>query len=394
MRTVDAKIAEFSQAGKCDRSLLIAVFALFALGLVMIASASQMVKIKKEMEGPHFHFFLKQLSFGCVGIFAMAVLMHLPYRIYRRLAVPVFAAAALLLAAVLVFGHEVRGSSRAIMILGFSFQPVEVAKLALVIFLASKISEWGVERIRQLKCGVIPLLGSAAGLACLVALQPNISNAVLIIAIAFVMLFAAGARIAHLSICAMAMLACAAPALVRISKVTSRVSEYLHGVHTGSQLDQSLIALGSGWLFGCGPGRGHQKFRFLADAHTDFIYSIVGEELGLIGTIAVLLVFVFILRRTIRAAGRAPDSFGYYLAFGSGILIFLGAAINMAMATGVIPVAGLPLPFVSYGGSSLIASLAAIGIISNVSSAGRVDPVPINVFGERRHSRIVFARRR
>jgi len=193
-----------------------------------------------------------------------------------------------------------------------------------------------------------------------------------------------------------ALLIAATPALLTVSKVITRFSTFLRG-REGSpanfQLEQSLIALGSGSIFGAGPGRGHQKYRFLPDAHTDFIYSIVGEEFGFIGTIAVLLLFVFILRRAVRTAMRAPDSFGYVLALGVGLLVFMSAIVNMAMATGVIPTAGLPLPFISYGGSSLLASLAAIGIIVNISHEGRERSAGAGLFNLRRGTKDVYAKR-
>ncbi|HSG27929.1 MAG TPA: FtsW/RodA/SpoVE family cell cycle protein, partial [Candidatus Krumholzibacterium sp.] len=154
----------------------------------------------------------------------------------------------------------------------------------------------------------------------------------------------------------------------RFSVLLDRTAD-IHG--QGWHVNQSLIAIGSGFLWGAGPGRGHQKFNFLPDAHTDFIYSIIGEEFGLIGTISVLLLFVLLFRRAIRTAKRSPDSFGYLLAIGIGLIIFSTAIINISMTLGILPVAGLPLPFVSYGGSSLVTSMAAMGILLNISSKGR-----------------------
>jgi cell division protein FtsW len=200
----------------------------------------------------------------------------------------------------------------------------------------------------------------------------------------------------HLVVFGCATLVAATPFLLQVSKVISRVTTYLRGGDGSAanfQLEQSLIALGSGSIFGAGPGRGHQKYRFLPDAHTDFIYSIIGEELGLIGTIVVLLVFVFILRRAVRTALRAPDSFGYVLALGTGLLVFMSAMINIAMTTGLIPTAGLPLPFISYGGSSLVASLAAIGILTNISFEGRERKPSIGLFGLRRGTKSVYVKR-
>jgi cell division protein FtsW len=372
MREGAPEIANLADRGRCDLKLVLATVALVVLGLIMIASAGQMVKLHRA-SGPHFHFFFRQLTLAGIGLLAMAVAIKVPYRVYRKHALKLLVAAFVLLGAVLVVGTEIRGSSRSIYVASFDFQPVEAAKIALVIFLAAKISEWG-DRIRDFKRGFLPLAGVGAAMAVMVALQPSISNAVLIMTITFAILFIAGCRIKHLVWFGLAALVAATPFLLHVSKVITRVSSYVKG-ESGSaanfQLEQSLIALGSGSILGAGPGRGHQKYRFLPDAHTDFIYSIIGEELGLIGTIAVLLLFVFILRRAVRTARRAPDSFGYVLALGTGMLIFMSATINIAMTTGVIPTAGLPLPFISYGGSSLVASLAAVGIIASVSHEGR-----------------------
>ncbi len=392
MREGTAAVAELAERGRYDIKLLLAAMALVAIGLVMIASAGQMVKLS-GVTGPHFHFFFRQLAIAVLGMCLMIVLMRVPYRLYQRFALAILVTAFLLLAAVFFIGTPIRGSVRTIRIVKFDFQPVETAKLALIVFLAAKISEWG-DRVREFKRGVMPLLGTGLGMALLVSLQPNISNAVLLVLITYLMLFVAGARIRHLALSGLILLAAAAPLLFRVGKVVNRLRDYLSGEIMSFQLQQSLIALGTGSLFGCGPGRGHQKFRFLPDAHTDFIYSIVGEELGLAGTVIVLLMFVYILRRAVRAARRSPDSFGYLLAMGVGMLIFFSAVINMAMATGVVPVAGLPLPFISYGGSSLVASLAAVGILINVSYEGKERSFPVEVFGLRRRPRVSFARRR
>jgi cell division protein FtsW len=394
MRSGIAEIGEITERGRYDLKLVLATVALVVLGLVMIASASQMVKLQRA-SGPHFYFFYRQLILAVLGFGGMVLFMRVPYHFYQRFAGKLLVAAFMLLAAVLVVGTRIRGSNRVIYIANFDFQPVEAAKIALVVFLAAKISEWG-DRIKEFKTGFLPLAGTALAMAVMVALQPNISNAVLIVALAYAILFVAGCRIKHLVLFGIGTFAAAAPFLVRVSKVVTRLRDCFGGGAGGTanfQVDQSLIALGSGSLIGAGPGRGHQKYRFLPDAHTDFIYSIIGEELGLIGTIAVLLVFVFILRRAVRTARRAPDSFGYVLALGLGLLIFMSAAINIAMTAGIIPTAGLPLPLISYGGSSLVATLAAIGILVSVSFAGKERKLNVGLFGLRRREKGVFARR-
>jgi cell division protein FtsW len=394
MREGAPEIAGLADRGRCDLKLVLATVALVVLGLVMIASAGQMVKLQRA-SGPHFYFFFRQLALAGLGLLVMVVLMKVPYRVYQRYALKLLVAAFVLLGAVLVVGTKIRGSSRTIDVANFDFQPVEAAKIALVIFLAAKISEWG-DRIRDFKRGFLPLAATGTGMAVMVALQPSISNAVLIMMLTFVVLFVAGCRVKHLVLFGCAALAAATPFLLQVSKVITRVGTYVKGGDGSAanfQLQQSLIALGSGSIFGAGPGRGHQKYRFLPDAHTDFIYSIIGEELGLIGTVVVLLVFVFILRRAVRTALRAPDSFGYVLALGTGLLVFMSAMINIAMTTGVIPTAGLPLPFISYGGSSLVASLAAIGILANISFEGRERKPSTGLFGLRRGLKSVYAKR-
>ena len=392
MREGTAGLTELAERGRYDLKLPLAALALVAVGLVMIASAAQMVRLN-GVSGPHFYFFTRQLVIAGLGLLGLAVIARIPYRLYQRFALHILVAAFLLLVAVLFVGSEVRGSRRIIRIAWFDFQPVETAKIALVVFLAAKIGEWG-DRITDLARGVLPLLAVGLAMAGLVALQPNLSNAVLIVAMTFLMLFIAGARIKHLALCGAGLAVAAAPLLLRFPKFVHRLHDFLNGNTISFQLDQSLIALGSGGVLGFGPGRGHQKFRFLPDAHTDFIYSIIGEELGLIGTVAVLLVFVYILRRAVRTARRSPDSFGYLLALGSGMLLFFSAVINMAMTTGVVPVAGLPLPFISYGGSSLVASLAVIGILVNISYEGKERSFPVELFGLRRRPRVSYARRR
>jgi cell division protein FtsW len=395
MREGTPEIARIGERGRFDLRLVLVTVALVALGLVMIASASQMVRLRGA-SGPHFYFFYRQLALAALGVGGMMILMKVPYRLYRRCSTIMLVASFALLVGVLVAGTRVRGSSRVLYIARFDIQPVEAAKIALVVFLASKVSEWG-DRVRDFTKGFLPLAATGFGMAAVVALQPNISNAVLIVVITFMVLFVGGCRIRHLLWCGLGVLGASAPFLMRVSKVVTRIHSFLDGGEGGAasfQLRQSLIALGSGSLLGCGPGRGHQKYRFLPDAHTDFIYSIIGEELGLIGTMLVLLAFVFILRRAVRAARRAPDSFGYMLALGAGMLIFTSAVINIAMTTGVIPTAGLPLPFISYGGSSLMASLACIGIIASVSSEGREHKSPVEIFGLRRKARSLYARRK
>jgi cell division protein FtsW len=235
-------------------------------------------------------------------------------------------------------------------------------------------------------------------MAMLVAFQPNFSNALFIVFLALTMLFIGGCRVSHLAAFGAGVSGVAIVVMSRFPHVRERITAFLDRAGDPQGINwhgsQSLIAIGSGFITGCGPGRGHQKYSFLPDAHTDFIYSIIGEEFGIIGTLIVLSFFVIIFMRALRAAERAPDSFGNLLALGIGVSIIAAAIANMAMTLGLIPTAGLPLPLVSYGGSSLLTAMASIGILLNISTEGRESARPAAKSRRTRTaSRAVYARR-
>jgi cell division protein FtsW len=340
----------------------------------MVFSASRV--IAGEQFSSPFFFFQRHAIRVALGLLCLYTFMKIPYGVYRRINFWILAGALLILASLFVWGHSVRGADRWLKVFMFTIQPVEVAKYSLAIFLAARLAE-GKKKLADLEKGFLPLAGAAALMALLVGLQPNISNAVLLMALTMTLLFIGGCRMRHLGTFAASVILAAVPFLYRMEYIQQRLKvlfdpeAYVSGI--GWQTKQSMIAFGSGFIFGCGPGRGHQKYMFLPDAHTDFIYSIIGEELGFIGTAIVLFLFTLIFRRALLISKRAPNEFGRFLALGIGLTIFATALINMAMTTGLLPTAGLPLPFVSYGGSSLVASMAAIGILLNISTQGR-DP--------------------
>jgi cell division protein FtsW len=360
-----------------DRHLLYAVLLLVALGLVMVFSASQV--IARERFNSPFFFMYKHAIRVALGLVALYVFMRVPFGLYRRLSWWVLASAFVLLAAIFVGGTGVRGATRWLRIFMFTMQPVEIAKYALVIFLAAWLAD-GRRPVTDFRHGFLPLVGVTVSMALMVGLQPNISNAALITFLAMTMLFLGGCRIRHLAAFAAAGITAAAAVVYLVPHVRERFITLFDRARDaqglGWHVNQSLIAIGSGFVFGEGVGQGRQQYSFLPDAHTDFIYSIIGEELGIVGTTAVLVLFTVIFVRAIRIAKRAPNSFGYLLAAGIGSLIFGGAVINMAMATGLFPTAGLPLPLVSYGGSSLVTSLAAIGILLNISTQEQQETAP------------------
>ncbi len=357
---------------KYDINLFFITFLLVALGLIMVFSASQV--IAREQFSSSFFFIQRHAIRVALGICCLLVFMKIPFGVYRKVAVYMLIVSIILLAAIFIWGREVRGANRWLHVFNFMLQPVEVARYALIIFLSARITDVK-RRITDLKHGFLPLMAVVILVAVLIGFQPNLSNAILIVLLSLTMMFIGGCRIRHIVSFGAAIAAAGVPLLYSFPHVRERFSVFfdkgadLQG--QGWHVNQSLIALGSGFIFGCGPGRGHQKYNFLPDAHTDFIYSIIGEELGLLGTVSVLVLFVMLFNRALRVAKRAPNSFGFLLAAGIGLSIFSTAIINISMTLGLIPVAGLPLPFVSYGGSSLITSMSAVGILLSISSKGR-----------------------
>jgi len=378
-----------------NRVILLITIVLVIIGVIMVASASPIVG-ESKFRSPFF-FFQRHLVRMLLGLMALFVFSRIPYTFYRKVSIHLIFVSFFLLVAIFIWGREVRSANRWLPVFTFVLQPVEVAKVALVIFIASRIAELG-KNVKKFKEGFLPLVAVCAAMAVLVAFQPNVSNAVLIVGVTFTMLFVGGCRLSHILPVSLGLAGTAVPFLYRLPVVQERLqaflnrSDYLRSLNW--QVEQSLIALGSGFIFGSGPGRGHQKFNFLPDPHTDFIYSIIGEEIGLIGTLLVLILFVLLLKETMKVAREAPDRFASLLAFGLGFLIFTTALINISMALGMIPTAGMPLPFISYGGSSLTASLASIGIILNVSANRSATGSSASWSRSTSRRKAVFARRR
>jgi cell division protein FtsW len=287
---------------------------------------------------------------------------------YRRLAYPLFGIALALMVVVLIPGiGSVRGGARRWLAFGpLTFQPSELAKFALVLFLARSLTRTGA-RVRELVRGVLPHCLVVALVAVLCLAEPDFGSAALAGVLLVLMLFAAGARTLHLglfaaaAVPALASLAIASP--YRWRRLVSFLDCRQDALGDGFQLCQALIAFGSGGLSGTGLGQGQQKMYYLPAAHTDFIFSVIGEELGLIGAGLVLALFAAVAARGFRIAVRHPDEFGSLLAFGVTSLIVVQGLLNVAVALGMLPTKGLTLPFVSYGGSAMMVSLAEIGVL-------------------------------
>lgn len=357
-----------------DRLLVWLPLALTAAGLVLVYSASSILGLTQH--GDDFYYVVRQAMRAVLGVAAMVWLARVDYRRLGRISVLLFVATLGLLAlmAVLGGGDEVRGARRWIRFLGFGFQPGELARLFTILFLAWFVARRG-DEVRSLWRGYLPSL-AVLGLACtLVALQPNLSSAAVLFLAGWTVLAFAGTRWTHLAGTA-ALGGVGFLAMIQhFDYQRERLVHHLQFLFTGKldtlgsgwQLDQSLIALGSGGLFGRGFGRGLQKFLFLPDPHTDFILAIAGEEGGLLVTAAILFAYVLLLWRGYRTALRATDAFGSLLAAGITTQIGLYAFVNMGVATGLLPTTGLPLPFLSFGGSALVVNLAAMGILLNIS---------------------------
>lgn len=354
-----------------DALLFITTLALVALGVTMVYSASSIVAQEKFRDG--YYFLKRQALYGGLGLLLMLLLMRMDYKWLRKLALPGLLISLALLMALFVprFGADIAGARRWLKLAGFSLQPTELAKVALVLYLAQSLAKKG-EEIRHLLFGYLPLLTVSAFVAGLILLQPDFGNAALLLLIAASLLFLGGARLHHLALTGAAALP-AAYFLIggtgyRHARVLSFLDPWKDPMNSGFQIIQSYLAIGSGGLAGLGLGNGRQKLFYLPEAHTDFILSVIGEELGLAGMMVVLMAFAILVVRGFSIALKSPDTFGYYLGLGLTFLIGFQAAINMGVVTGLMPTKGLPLPFISFGGTALVLNMVAVGLLLSISS--------------------------
>jgi cell division protein FtsW len=353
-----------------DPWLVLAVAALVSLGLVMVFNVSYFPG--GDDFGDPLHFFRKHLVSIGIGIGLCVMTMRLGSDRYRTLAYPLLAVAVVVMLLVLVPGiGTVRSGARRWLSLGpLTFQPSELAKFALVLYLARSLARRG-ERVREFWHGIVPHCLVAGTLAALCLLEPDFGTMALAGIILFLMLFAAGARFSHLGLFAAAAVPVLAAIAImepyRLKRLTSFLDCRQDALGDGFQLCQALIAFGSGGLWGVGLGQGQQKMYYLPAAHTDFIFSVIGEELGLVGAGIVLLLFAVVAARGLRIAARHADDFGSLLAFGLTALIVVQGLLNFGVALGTLPTKGLTLPFVSYGGSAMIISLAELGVLLGVA---------------------------
>jgi cell division protein FtsW len=360
-------------ATSIDKTLLTTVAALCLLGLVMVYSSSEAQGIVAH--GNASYFFQHQLIWLAIGAAGALLALGLDYHRLRALAPGLMILVVVLLVLVLVphLGVSRNGARRWFGIGNLTIQPAELAKVGLVCYLARWL-EKSSARVRSVREGLIPFLLMLGLVVGLVLLEKDLGTSMVLAIIAIAMFMVAGARWHHV----VAVVALAAGAMVALIKLEpyryNRMAAFLNpwsdSLNTGFQSVQSVLALGTGGLSGIGLGNSIQKYQWLPEAHTDFIFAIIGEELGLIGTLMVLCLFCLLAYRGYRAALRAPDTFGLLLATGITTWITFQAFVNMAAVAVVLPTTGIPLPFVSFGGSSLSVTLTAVGLLLNISAQG------------------------
>lgn len=366
---------------KSDKWLFVAAFFLVCVSVVMVYSALA-GRALDASEMP-MQIMARQLTWALLGCFLMIVVMRIDYRAWQQPTV-VFSALAvvfaglLLLAAMKLFGsgHEVKGAVRWLGVGSIGIQPSEFAKLAVVIFIADRLGR-RMERVNDWRGELLPVATVLGVMALLILYQPDLGTAVSIGLVAGAMLLAAGLRLQYVGAAA----ALAAPALYvlvwlvpfRRARVLAFMDPWADPLNTGFQIIQSLIAVGTGGLLGRGLMDGLQKLRFLPEPHTDFIYAVIAEETGLVGALTVLTCFLVIAWRGLRIALNAQDRFGAFLAIGLTTMMAVQALINISVVLGLLPTKGLPLPFVSAGGSSMLVNLIGLGILLNVSQHASIE---------------------
>jgi cell division protein FtsW len=354
---------------KSDKLLFVATLLLVCTGIVMVYSASAVMAMERFQQ-PYL-FLVKQLAWAIIGLAVLPIVMRIDYRNYRQPAViwMGLGVAAVALVAVL-FGPSRNGATRWLVIGSLGIQPSELAKVTLIIFMAALL-ERRMDRIDDLRYSLLPVGVVLGGIVGLILLEPDLGTAACVVMIAAVMVFSAGINYRYV----FGVFLAALPAMYfviatseyRRRRVLAFLDPWADPLGNGWQMIQSMIAVGTGGLFGRGLMGGVQKLFYLPEPHNDFIYSVIGEEFGLLGTSLVLTCFCVITWRGMRTALRAPDRFGSFLAIGLTTMVAFQAFFNISVVLGLLPTKGIPLPFVSAGGSSLLINLMGMGILLNVS---------------------------
>ena len=359
-----------------DMQLLFPALFLVGIGIVMVYSASSALALKKF--GSDYFFLKKQAIFTLAGVVVLVMCRHFPYKYYRHLAYPLLVLSIVFLIAVFIphFGVSSGGAVRWLRIGRLTFQPSEIARIALVIYLAYSLEKKG-DRLKNFSVGFLPHIVILVIFAGLIIKQPDFGSIVILSALTGLMLFIGGVRIKHLFLSLMTLLPFGAYLLMsseyRWKRVLGFIDPWQYPAAEGYQIVHSLMAFGTGGITGTGIGKGYQKLFYLPEPHTDFIFSVLGEELGLIGVIAIIGLYAWILVCGIRIAKNAGDQFGSFLAAGLTVSMGLQIVVNMGVTLSLLPTKGLTLPFLSYGGTSLLLNMASIGILMNISASRQND---------------------
>ncbi len=354
-----------------DYPLLITVLLLMSIGVLIVYSSSAILSLEKYNDS---YFYLKkEIIFAFLGIGLLLAFRKIDYHVYWKYTYPLLGVTLfmLLLSFIPGLGHSAGGAQRWIRIAGFTFQPSEATKIAIILFLAYTLAKKR-EKMKDFKIGFLPAMGISMFFVGLILLQKDLGTAVTLAMVIMVMMFVGGARLRYLFYGLLA----AMPALYflifaveyRRKRIMAFLDPWEHKLDSGFQVIQSYVAFNAGGMWGQGLGQGKQKLFYLPAAHTDFIFSVIGEELGLLGVLFVIALFFVLMVRGVKIALKSPDLYGMYLAIGIVSLVSIQCLFNFGVVMGVLPTKGLPLPFISHGGTSLLVMMALMGILLNISS--------------------------
>lgn len=353
-----------------DFTLLITILALLGIGLVMVLSASSPSALAEQADS--YYYFKKQLQFGILGLIAMFAISKIDYRFYQKYYKWAWILSFIALVLVKLVGRTINGSQRWIYIGSFSIQPSELVKFLMIIFYAGilvknrdELSKFGKGFVKHFAM-VLPIIG-------LLLLQPHFSASIVILGIVAIMMIVAGCKFKHFLGASCILIPIVIVIVIiepyRLQRVTTFLDPWQDATGDGWQVIQSLYAIGSGGLFGVGLGESKQKYLYIPEPHNDFIFSIIGEELGFLGCAVILILFAILIWRGVLIAMKAPDMFGSLVAVGITALVAIQVIINVAVVTSSMPATGMPLPFFSYGGTALFILLCEMGVLLNISRA-------------------------
>lgn len=361
----------FTEVSSYDVKLLLAVLFLVGIGMVMVYSASSALAMQKYHSD--YYFLKRQGTFALLSILALVSCRYMPYRIYKVFAYPFLVLSLALLAAVHIpgFGNEAGGAIRWLDFGFIKFQPSEPARLALIIYLAYSL-EKKQELIGRFAVSVVPHLFVLIVFSAVLLTQPDFGSIVIFWALSLIMMFIGGVKIIHLTgiLLPIAIMGWWFMTFekYRLDRVLTFLNPWEYATSVGYQTIHSLMAFGTGGIFGVGLGKGYQKLFYLPEPHTDFIFSVIGEELGMVGVLIIVFSYVVILYQGFIIAKNATDLFGSLVAMGITVAMGLSICINMGVTLGMLPTKGLTLPFLSYGGTSLLLNMAVIGILMNIAA--------------------------